>query len=429
MSARSRVVFTRATPPPYGATAPQRPAGRSTKLTLRQEQTVIQDVFDLDRRGYALHIADVEFIATSVRIAAYLEKADELPSRSLEVGKKWAQDFVDRTPELRVCLERNTAYHQDTARGLELASRWFKLLQETKAQYGISDSNTIALGETRFLIDPLSIAVATTVTQHQHRPNTRGQEHHRWATVFQAISASGQVKQPMVIFKNEHFLESWYRDFTTSELLIYNSADGCSTLEALEDWMMISNIYTGDREAGTWRLLIQSSPKAGFAAEWDSFCKLSKIVSLCVPPGSSHLLQPLELGCTAPLNTAFQEHIKTLRRHRATSMTDNQFLIALKESLTSAMTPENIAAGFQRSGIVPFEPRVVLPQLATLEEVTSWEVPKAPSPPAETFEEMIFCGSEFREIKARIKAREKRESRKKNREAYSKKRGKKSIST
>jgi hypothetical protein len=409
MSARSRVVITRASPPPCGVTGPQRPAGRSTKLTLRQEQAVIQDIFDLDRRGHALDIADVEFIGTSVRTAAYLQKANELPSKSLEVGTKWAQDFVDRTPELKTCLERNKTNHQDTARGLKLAPCWFKLLQETKVRYDISDDNIIALGETRFLINPLSIALATTPAQHQQRPNTRGREHHQWATVFQAISASGQVKQPMVIFKNEHFLGSWYKDFTTSDLLIYNSADGCNMLEVLEDWMMISNIYTRDCEAGTWRLLIQSSPKAGFAAEWDSFCRSSKIISVCVPPGSSDLLQPLELGCTAPLNTAFQKHIKILRQNRATSMTDNQFLIILKESLALAMTPENIAAGFQRSGIVPFEPRVVLPQLATLEDVTSWEAPKAPSPPAETYEAMIFCGSEFREIKAQIKAREKRE--------------------
>jgi hypothetical protein len=89
-------------------------------------------------------------------------------------------------------------------------------------------------------------------------------------------------------------------------------------------------------------------------------CKSFKIVTLYIPSRLSHLLHPLELGCIEPLNAAYQEHVRRFRRHQTASITDNDFLVALKQTLKLALTLENITASFQRSGIVPFEPEVVL---------------------------------------------------------------------
>lgn len=404
MSARySRVVVTRASPGPRDQIDRQSTARRSTKLTISQEEALVNDIFDLDKRGYPLHISDVETMASFKRHLAYLDESKDIPKKGWEVGIKWAEDFVARTPELEACLKRNKAYHDDTKfESLELASRWFKLIQETKAQYEISDNNIFTLAEVRFLINPLSIAIATTPAQHQQRTRTRGHEQHRWATVLQAIGAAGQVIPPTVIFKDDHYLRSWYTDDTPRGWLINNSTDGCNTFKILGDWKNVFNFHTKEREPGTWRLLIQNSPKAGLAADWDMYCKSSQIIPICIPPGLSSLLQPLELGCIKSLNTAYQAYIKTLRRHRTTSMTDNEFLVGLEESLALSLTAENITAGFQTSGIVPFNPRAVLPQGVTLEEVKSWEAPQVPSPPLYTHEMMVLCGSEFREAKVQI---------------------------
>jgi hypothetical protein len=416
-----QTIITRASPTPSGAVDQLLPVHRLTKLTLRQEQELIKEVFDLDRRGFALCSADIECIANNKRAMAYLLKTGEFPEKSLDVGMKWVEKFVDRVPELKVCLERNKAYQEEIEGGLESSLYWFKLIEEVRAEYDIADNDIFALGEARCLLNPLSIAMVTTPTQYEARPNTRGQGNFRWATVLQGISASGQTTPPAVIFKDEHFRQSWYTDDTPHDWLIDNSCDGCSTLSILSEWMSTFKTHLGEHEAGRWRLLIQNSSKAGHAAEWDMHCKSSKIVTLYIPSRLSHLLHPLELGCIEPLNAAYQEHVRRFRRHQTASITDNDFLVALKQTLKSALTPENITASFQRSGIVPFEPEVVLRKRVTLESVVSWEAPRVPSPPAETYQSMIFCGSEFREIKARIVAQQEREHERRNRTAKSRK--------
>jgi hypothetical protein len=205
-----------------------------------------------------------------------------------------------------------------------------------------------------------------------------------------------------MIFKDDHYLRSWYTDGTPRGWLINNNTDGCNTFKVLGDWKNVFNFHTKEPESGTWRLLIQNSPKASLAADWDLYCKSSKIIPICIPPGLSSPLQLLELGCMKSLNTAYQAYIKTLRRHQTTSMTDNEFLAGPEKSLDLFLTPGNITAGFQTSGIVPFIPRAVLPQSDTLEEVKSWEAPQVPSPLLYIHEMMVLCGSEFRKAKARI---------------------------
>ena len=183
-------------------------------------------------------------------------------------------------------------------------------------------------------------------------------------------------------------------------------------------------IYSAEQPApGQWRLLILNCPEAGYAMQWDEHCKSYQILTVYVPPGLSHLLNPLEAGCLAPLDAAYRAHVKQLSRHRAGCMTDSEFLVTLRHSLESALTQETITAAFQLSGIVPFAPEAVVGEPVTLESVVSWAPPRvpSPSPPAEAYEELILCGSEFREMKARILAQEARARKRKNAGAMPKK--------
>ena len=316
---------------------------------------------------------------------------------------------MDRIPELKACLERNQAYHQDPVTKQGRILRWFKLVQEIKAEYNISDSNIFSQGEARFLINPLSIAMAASPTQHLERPKTRGEKNYRWAAVFQTINALGKVLPPTVIFKDNGkgnwFNSTWYTD-DTRDWIIAHRGDGRTDYGLHHDFLGVFDMHTKPSEAETWRLLILNSWQAGPAAELDMECKSSKIITLCIPPGLAHLLQPLEQGCVTRLNAAYREHIRRLRQERTTSMTDDKFLDILRESLKSSLGPHTLAISFKSSGLVPFAPGAVLPQPVILEGILSWEAPRATSPPAETFGAMIFSGSEFRAIKARITAQE-----------------------
>jgi hypothetical protein len=82
-----------------------------------------------------------------------------------------------------------------------------------------------------------------------------------------------------------------------------------------------------------------------------------------MPSHSSHLLQPLDVGCHSPLKTAFSKQNQDLIRNHIFHITKVDFLSSFYTAFLSSFTRENIKAGFRGSGLHPFDPEAVLSQL------------------------------------------------------------------
>lgn len=85
-----------------------------------------------------------------------------------------------------------------------------------------------------------------------------------------------------------------------------------------------------------------------------------------MPAHSSHLLQPLDVGCFSPLKRAYSREIEGLVRHHINHInhiTKLEFLPAVKAAYDRSFTPANIQSAFQGSGLIPHQPDVVLSKL------------------------------------------------------------------
>jgi hypothetical protein len=82
-----------------------------------------------------------------------------------------------------------------------------------------------------------------------------------------------------------------------------------------------------------------------------------------MPPHLSHLLQPLDVGCFAPLKQAYERQAEELMRNQITYITKLEFLPCFKRAFNAAITPSNIQGGFRGAGLVPFDPERVITAL------------------------------------------------------------------
>jgi hypothetical protein len=82
-----------------------------------------------------------------------------------------------------------------------------------------------------------------------------------------------------------------------------------------------------------------------------------------MPAHSSHLLQPLDVGCFAPLKKAYGKQVEELMRNHINHITKLEFLPAFRAAFNAAITAQNIMGGFRGSGLVPFYPQTVLSNL------------------------------------------------------------------
>lgn len=114
---------------------------------------------------------------------------------------------------------------------------------------------------------------------------------------------------------------------------------------------------------GSKRLLVLDNHESHTSVEFRSFCKEKDIVLLFMPPHSSHLLQPLDVGCFAPLKTAFSTQNQALIRHHIFYVKKEDFLASFKTAFQASITKENIQGGFRGAGLHPFDPDAVLSRL------------------------------------------------------------------
>ena len=82
-----------------------------------------------------------------------------------------------------------------------------------------------------------------------------------------------------------------------------------------------------------------------------------------MPAHSSHLLQPLDVGCFGPLKKAYGRQIETFMRSHIIYISKEDFLPAFKKAFDISMTSSNIQGGFWGAGLILFDPQVVLLKL------------------------------------------------------------------
>jgi hypothetical protein len=315
---------------------------------------IVQHILDLDARGFPPRLAAVKDIADLLR------KERGQPS----VGVNWASTFVKRRPELKVKFNRKYDYKRALCEDPEVIQGWFRLVENTKAKYGILDKDTYNFDESGFMMGMISTGAVVTGSERRGRPKSVQQGNREWTTVIQGINATGWAIPPFIIFQGKNHLTAWYKeDNLPHDWVIAVSENGWTTNELGLEWLKHFDAYTKKRTVGNYRLLIIDGHESHDSLKFQQYCKENKIITLCMPPHSSHLLQPLDVGCFSPLKKAYGRQAENLMRNRINHITKLEFLPCFIAAFKDAITESNIQGGFRGAGLVPLDAEAVISKL------------------------------------------------------------------
>jgi hypothetical protein len=107
--------------------------------------------------------------------------------------------------------------------------------------------------------------------------------------------------------------------------------------------------HTKKRVVGTYRLLAIDGHESHNSLAFQQYCKENKIITICTPSHSLHLLQLLDVGCFATLKKAYGRQAEDLMHNRITYITKLEFLPCFTCAYNAAITPSNIQEGFLSS--------------------------------------------------------------------------------
>jgi DDE superfamily endonuclease len=141
------------------------------------------------------------------------------------------------------------------------------------------------------------------------------------------------------------------------------SDNGWTTNELGFQWIQHFEKHTKSRTKGSYRLLILDGHESHNSLQFQDFCKERNIIMLCMPPHSSHLLQPLDVGCFSPLKAAYGKQVGELIRNRINHITKLEFLPLFQAAFEASITFKNIYGAFKGSGLIPYDPEAVISKL------------------------------------------------------------------
>ena len=323
----------------------------SCKLTPQEESAIVQYILDLDSRGFPPRPQDVQEMAD-------LLLAIQSESR---VGKNWTSNFIKHHTEIKTKFSRKYNYKRAQYEDPVIIGNWFKLIQNTIAKYRIMNEDIYNFDEAGFLMGVIATAKVVTSSEARNHPKTAQPGNCEWVSIIQGIGSYGWPLPPFIIFKGQSHLSAWYNDSgLPSDWVITLSENGWTTNEIGYKWIQHFNWHTKDHTKGKYRLLILDGHESHVSAQFQQYCTDNKVIALCMPPHSSHLLQPLDVGCFSPLKSSYGKQIENLMRLQINHITKLEFLPAFKEAFKAAFTEQNIKSGFWATGLVPYDPENVL---------------------------------------------------------------------
>jgi len=188
-------------------------------------------------------------------------------------------------------------------------------------------------------------------------------ENCKWMTVIESINSSGWALPPMIIFAGKMHQTSWYKDIP-SDLVIGVSENGWTNDQLGLLWVKeIFHKHTHARAIRKYWLLIFDGHGSHVTPEFDQFCTQNMIIPLCMPLHSSHLLQPLDVGCFSSLKKTYGQRVESNMWLGINHIDKRDFLIAYQHARKEALSASNICSGFAATGLVPYQPDQVLSQL------------------------------------------------------------------
>jgi hypothetical protein len=332
----------------------KRPSGH--KLTQFEEDSLTEWIISMDTRGAAPRPATVRDMA-NILLAA---RGNNPPAT---VGKNWPSTFIQRRDEIRTRFSRRYDYQRALNEDPKSLREWFNKVQSIVDENGIQPEDIYNFDETGFAMGLISAQKVVTRAEYYGRRSILQPGNREWVTAVEAICADGYSLPPCVIFKGQVAIAGWF-DNLPKDWRFEVSNNGWTTDEIGLRWLQKLFIpFTNSRVRGRYRLLILDGHGSHLTPQFDRICAENNIIPLCMPAHSSHLLQPLDVGCFAVLKRTYGRFVSDLARTGYNHIDKLDFLADYQRARLEAFQPNTIRNSFMATGLVPINAERVLSKL------------------------------------------------------------------
>ena len=328
--------------------------GPNTALTAEEEKALVAYLFHMAERGFPLAVNMAQAFAWAV---SFRSGSNSRFNEDTGPGKHWWRNFRARHPELTLRTSDNLDRSRASSLTKEVVDEYFTLLKSTLEENGLMNSprQLFNCDETYL---PLNIACEKVISRNNAKyvyAQARGTSEH--ITLLCCASAAGIALPPMIIF-SRCFPGGSYRFDGPDDALYAKSDSGWIDSELFLSWMNKAFL----KHCGSQRpvLLFVDGHASHITLDVIDVAKENDVILFCLPPHTTHALQPLDVSVFKSLKSNFSKTIHAL------SFTKKDFVVSKRDFARVVKTPferafsiSNIKSGFSKCGIYPFNPDAI----------------------------------------------------------------------
>jgi hypothetical protein len=128
-------------------------------------------------------------------------------------------------------------------------------------------------------------------------------------------------------------------------------------------WLDHFQRFSAKRQSGIYRLLLLDGFGSHCTKEFIDYCDNYKIIPFCLPPHSSHLLQPLDVVVFQPYKHYHSEAVEAATRMGCGDFDKAEFLDRIDSIRQQTFKSSTVQSAFKATGLIPYNPDIVISKL------------------------------------------------------------------
>jgi len=301
---------------------------------------------------------------TDVRALAYeFAESQRIPHHfdheKRMAGPDWLKSFLRRNTDLSIRKAETLSLAR--ARGLTRSTvdAFYDLLESEITKYNLHDKprNIGNVDESGLqMINSPGRVIAQKGSKVVHKITTG--EKGETVTLVAACTAEGRFFPPTLILKGKNLKPEFQDGLPPGSKVFMNPKSAYINSELFVKWF--EEIYLPLKASGRNILILDGHCSHSSSISLLELAEKHDVSLLCLPPHTTHALQPLDRSFFKPLKTYFNTEIGTwVTNHPGRKVTRYQIGPLICAAWNRAATVGNCTSGFQATGIFPLNRHII----------------------------------------------------------------------
>ena len=325
--------------------------GPPTVLSKEEEDLLAKYVVDMADMGFGLSREDVMQMAFTIAERT----GKKHPFKDEHAGRGWYEGFKHRHPHLTLRSPQPLSYCRALCSNKAVVDDFFAKLGSVYGRLNLLTKpmqvyNADETGINVVYNPGKVVAMVGRRNVYSIAAAERGKNH----TLLACVSASGCSLPPLMIYPRKRSVPEAMRLGAPPGTVFTVSDNGWMTKDIYLMWFQQFIHWIPPVRPV---LLIQDGHCSHVSIEVIELARANSIHLLCLPPHTTHFLQPLDVGVFKSFKAAFSRAChKHVMERPGRVVTADIFASLVGEAWPLSITPLNIMSGFRKCGIQPFNP-------------------------------------------------------------------------